>query len=344
MAAATAALLASVVDTLTHIQTQYTQNLASMRLPDKKNERAYYKALDRHRELEHDIASLAQAIAYIQTHSLLHYTHDPRALFAASLPRVAPVASGAFGTVDIVLHPRTGKRYYRKIVGKGHVATFADCMQELAMNRFVTTRIPDAVSRLEAGRIHIVPTTRTVYFEQLFEYLPGSDIVTYSERHRITKDEAVRIYCMAMRAIEALHSVGIVHRDIKPDNLFLETDADGVPVRVRLIDFGASEYYSAKGRFLARGTPNYSRYNLMFRDPSKDLYTGHLSYQNDKDAMDLFWRQWMGSATPAPACASHTAASIAAVAEVPLPVSPAASLGGGGTRRRRRQTRRRAVA
>lgn len=335
-----AALLASVVETLQHKKDAYTADLAAIRLPDTKNERAYYRALDRRREIERDITSLDQAIAHIKTYNNLFYMYDPLGLFGKSLQSVSSVASGAHGSVDIVKQGPT--LYYRKIV-KAPITSFAACLQELDMNRFVTARIPLHVSNLCAGTVRIVPTTTSVHFEQLFAFLPGSDIVTFSETRRITHVDAARIYCMAMEAIEALHAIGIVHRDIKPDNLFLETGADGAPVRVRLIDFGVSEHYAAHDKFLAQGTPNYSRYNLMFRDPSKNLYTGRISYQNDKDAMKLFWEDWMGKDIPRPVCtASERNAATRVAASVPLPVSPKPSMGGRRTRRQRgKYTRRR---
>jgi hypothetical protein len=335
-------LLDSFIKNLRHIQKSYEADLSGVGLPDKKNERAYYRALDKRHEIEQDIASLEKAISHIKTNRALHYTYDPKKLFDGTLLiSIAAVSSGAFGTVDVVKHRRTGIKYYRKIV-RGPASKFAECMQELDLNRYVTTHIPLYVSNLVAGVIRFVPTAKTtyeqLYFEQLFEYLPGSDIVDYSEKHRISYAEAERIYCMAVEAIRALHSVGIVHRDIKPDNLFLETDAARRPLRVRLIDFGASEHYATRDTFLAHGTPNYSRYNLTFKNASKNLYTGHISYQNDMDAMTLFWKGWIGTAIPEPTCAADTNTRPYLTA-IPLPTSPTSSMGGGGRRRTRRQLR-----
>lgn len=345
-------LLTSFIEKLKHMQTSYKADLSGVILPDKKNERAYYKALDKKHEIEQEFASLGQAISHIETNRVLHYTYDPAKLFSVPLQSIAFVASGASGTVDIVKHPRTGIKYYRKIV-LARASKFAECMQELKLNQFVTTHIPLYVSNLIAGVIRFIPTakdtTKQLHFEQLFEYLPGSDIIDYSETHRISYAEAERIYCMAVQAIRALHSVGIVHRDIKPDNLFLETDAANRPLRVRLIDFGASEHYATHDRFIAHGTSNYSRYNLTFKNASKNLYTGHISYQNDMDAMALFWKGWIGAAIPEPTCAAAATNTRASLTAIPLPASPTPSMGGGGGRHRRtrrqlrsqRRTRRR---
>ena len=40
--------------------------------------------------------------------------------------------------------------------------------------------------------------------------------------------------------IDEMHSYGVIHRDLKPDNIFIEGPQIG---NIRLIDFGASQYY-----------------------------------------------------------------------------------------------------
>ncbi len=52
----------------------------------------------------------------------------------------------------------------------------------------------------------------------------------------LTPSEAVRIFDQALRAVEHIHTLGVVHRDLKPGNIFLTRDG-----RVKLMDFGVAK-------------------------------------------------------------------------------------------------------
>ena len=56
-------------------------------------------------------------------------------------------------------------------------------------------------------------------------------------RYRLTEPEVQYFMLQVLDSIEYLHSEQIIHRDIKPDNIFLQ---DGL--RVKIGDFGFSKY------------------------------------------------------------------------------------------------------
>ena len=77
----------------------------------------------------------------------------------------------------------------------------------------------------------------TAYF--VMDYVEGKSFDQYITENggRIDIEDAIRILVPIMDALEAVHSKGIVHRDVTPDNIYI-TDS-GV---IKLLDFGAARY------------------------------------------------------------------------------------------------------
>jgi serine/threonine-protein kinase len=75
------------------------------------------------------------------------------------------------------------------------------------------------------------------------ELLRGEDLTSFIARHRVVDPKvAVQICLQMLSALEAAHLIGIVHRDIKPDNIYLVRDpsAPGA-IRIKILDFGIAK-------------------------------------------------------------------------------------------------------
>ncbi len=59
-------------------------------------------------------------------------------------------------------------------------------------------------------------------------------------REPLTPGDAVRLMMPALRAVTAAHAAGVIHRDLKPDNLFLAEDGAG-HTTLKVLDFGISK-------------------------------------------------------------------------------------------------------
>ncbi len=91
----------------------------------------------------------------------------------------------------------------------------------------------------------------------VMDWLSGSDLAARIAQSPLYLEEGLRVLHDAAEALAAVHTSGIVHRDVKPSNLFL---VDGALDRVKLIDFGiarapGSSVLTFNGEFL--GTPGY---------------------------------------------------------------------------------------
>lgn len=74
----------------------------------------------------------------------------------------------------------------------------------------------------------------------VLERLQGHDLSDLVEaRGKLQAPEALSIALDTANALAPLHSRGIVHRDIKPDNIYLHTNSSGVR-QIKLLDFGVA--------------------------------------------------------------------------------------------------------
>ena len=71
----------------------------------------------------------------------------------------------------------------------------------------------------------------------VMERLEGEDLQTRLTRGPLSLDEALDVFEQLLDGLAAAHGAGILHRDLKPGNVFLERLASGA-ARVRLLDFG----------------------------------------------------------------------------------------------------------
>jgi serine/threonine-protein kinase len=75
----------------------------------------------------------------------------------------------------------------------------------------------------------------------VMEFLEGSDLGAIVEKKGpMPLDTALRCALQTCEALAAAHASGVIHRDIKPGNLFLTRGQDGVPA-LKVLDFGISK-------------------------------------------------------------------------------------------------------
>lgn len=111
----------------------------------------------------------------------------------------------------------------------------------------------------------------------LMERLRGGTLRDHLNRGEIAKERSVAIAAELMKALDYVHDRKLLHRDVKPSNVFLHVDAFGAE-RVKLLDFGVMklmlEEESADGFF---GTAHYAAPEQLEAGvalgPASDVYS-----------------------------------------------------------------------
>ncbi len=111
------------------------------------------------------------------------------------------------------------------------------CRQQEYLNRFRAEA--QAQARLNSPYVIMLYSLLEVPAGEVLvlEYTEGQ---TLEQRLKsggpLSPDEAVRIFDQALRAVEHIHAEGVVHRDLKPGNIFITRGG-----QVKLMDFGVAK-------------------------------------------------------------------------------------------------------
>jgi serine/threonine protein kinase len=146
------------------------------------------------------------------------------------------IGEGGMGHVFAAEHVQLGHRVALKVMRPSALAS------EEAVERFV--REGRAAARLQSehiARVSDVGTLESGVPYMVMEFLEGQDLAHLLQaRSKLPIDEAVDYAIQAGEALAEAHRHGIVHRDVKPANLFVTKTLDGAPL-VKVLDFGISK-------------------------------------------------------------------------------------------------------
>jgi serine/threonine protein kinase len=169
------------------------------------------------------------------------------------------LARGAFGVVYTARDPSLDRNVAIKVLRLSH-STNQDIVQRFLQEARATARIahPGIVTIHDFG---MVETRRGSTAFIAMELLTGESLSRrLAHEGRMDPAAACEIVRQVASALEAAHHVDVLHRDLKPDNIFLVPDpAMPSGERVKVLDFGLAKL-GASGHTQAQlvfGTPRY---------------------------------------------------------------------------------------
>ena len=159
------------------------------------------------------------------------------------------------GTVSVVRHKKSGTRYvFRRYSGSGEV-----------YRRLLPVLCPHLPQIMEAAE----QDGQTAVLE---EYVQGDTLAELLMGARLTEREARQVTMQLCQALHVLHSMGAVHRDVKPENVILRGS------NAVLIDFDAARIYKDESESDTQvlGTTGFAapeQYGIFQSDERADIFS-----------------------------------------------------------------------
>src|SRR6266699_3574171 len=113
-------------------------------------------------------------------------------------------------------------------------------------------RHPNIISRLGHGTAFDLSGTAFHYL--VLEFLSGGDLAKLCREETLTLERALKYLQQVCAGLAHAHACGVIHRDIKPQNLLLTTDRE----TVKIADFGVAKLEAADGVITRVGTNIYA--------------------------------------------------------------------------------------
>lgn len=162
-----------------------------------------------------------------------------------------PLGAGGMGQVYLALDERLGRKVALKILPP-------DDADDEARSRFL--REAKALARVEHPNVVRVFASGedgdTAWMA--LEVIDGEPLSSLASGEPLDEETSCALMAQVARGLAAVHAVGVVHRDVKPENLLVDNDAV-----VKIVDFGVALLADAgSGGFTTRkgvvvGTPHF---------------------------------------------------------------------------------------
>ncbi|XP_018111977.1 microtubule affinity regulating kinase 2 L homeolog isoform X3 [Xenopus laevis] len=177
------------------------------------------------------------------------------------------IGKGNFAKVKLARHVLTGKEVAVKIIDKTQLNSSS--LQKL----FREVRIMKVLNHPNIVKLfEVIETEKTLYL--IMEYASGGEVFDYLVAHgRMKEKEARAKFRQIVSAVQYCHQKLIVHRDLKAENLLLDSD-----MNIKIADFGFSNEFTFGNKLdTFCGSPPYAAPELFqgkkYDGPEVDVWS-----------------------------------------------------------------------
>ncbi len=171
------------------------------------------------------------------------------------------LGEGGMGQVYLAEHVAIEKRVALKVL-RSEYATKGEIVTRFQQEAISASRIkhPNVLDVFDFGQLD------NGCFYLAMEFLEGCDLADELTRRRVLDaGTGIRVSMQICRALAAAHANGVVHRDMKPENVFLQRTADGEEI-VKIVDFGIAQLRS-KDDAVVETKRRLTRTGMIFGTP-----------------------------------------------------------------------------
>ena len=145
-------------------------------------------------------------------------------------------------------------------------------------------RHPNVINRLGHGTA--IDLAGTTFHYIVLEYLPGGDMYALTRTHPLSIQRALFYLEQVCSGLAHAHKCGVIHRDVKPQNLLLTADKEVV----KIADFGVARLDASEGAITRVGTNIYSapEHNPVIQTGQLDTTGLKLPHDHLTPAADIY--------------------------------------------------------
>lgn len=204
------------------------------------------------------------------------------------------IGEGKFGLVKLGLHYKTKQKVAIKIIKKESMEISDLELVKGEIDIMKLCRHPNVVRLLDHFE-------NSEFIFIVMEYLSGGDLGHHLEvkKFKFTEKRASEIMNQIAMGLAYLHSYGVLHRDLKPDNIMLSDPTDNATIKI--MDFGLSKVLAPNERVNdGFGTLSFVAPEVLIRQPYNKqidiwsmgiilyyMMTGCLAFDDENDSEEV---------------------------------------------------------